>query len=324
MKKLLAILLTLAVMCSFGVSALAADTEVTTLTWEAVAKDAAEIDKDGAFQQIGTYAIWLPSIYMAADLTEERIEQGYLANLVTKDLSSAVMVFADTTDGWSTLDDLAKEYNEAGMEAEVINVNGLPALLYTNTESDTINVAFLEGEDTTLNFSFYPYSDENVEALSYYMIASIQRSLLWETVKDVAAQVDKDGKLVKIADTGLAMWIPSALEEVELTEEDVKNGSVAYLSTWDDSASVNIFTWGEDLDLVGLLKYYAGNGVDDAEVVLINGIKAVAVTDEENDCLIIDYTMDNGSALEFSFWPASDEDFAQVALLMASSIQEAK
>ncbi|MBQ5787595.1 MAG: hypothetical protein IIW12_05270 [Oscillospiraceae bacterium] len=324
MKKLLAILLTLAVMCSFGVSALAADTETTTFTWEAVQKDAAEVDKDGQFAQIGTFGIWIPSIYTAADLTEERIEQGYLANLVTKDLSSAVMAFTDTADGWSNLDDLAKQYNEAGMEAEVVNVNGLPALLFTNAESDTINVSFLESDDTTVTFSFYPYSDENVAALSYLMISSIQRCLFWETVKDAAAQVDKDGKLVKIADTGLAMWVPSVMVEGELTEEDVNNGSICYLAPVDDSASVNIFTWGEDMDLVGLVKYYAGNGVDDAEIVVINGIKAVMAGDEENDCIVIDYPMENGSVLEFSFCPASDEDFAQVALLMASSIQEAK
>ena len=324
MKKLLAILLTLAVMCSFGVSALAADTETTTFTWEAVQKEAVEADKDGQFAQIGSFGIWIPSIYTAADLTEERIEQGYLANLVTKDLSSAVMAFTDTADGWSNLDDLAKQYNEAGMEAEVVNVNGLPALLFTNAESDTINVSLLQSEDETITFSFYPYSDENVAALSYLMISSIQRCLFWETVKDTAAQVDKDAKLVKIADTGLAMWVPSALVEGELTEEDVKNGYIAYLSTLDESDSVGIYTWGENMDLVGLVKYYAGNGVDDAEIVMINGIKAVMSSDEENDCMLVDYPMEDGSVLEFSFCPASDEDFAQFALLMASSIQEAK
>ncbi len=104
----------------------------------------------------------------------------------------------------------------------------------------------------------------------------------------------------------------------------MNNGSICYLAPVDDSASVNIFTWGEDMDLVGLVKYYAGNGVEDAEIVMINGIKAVMAGDEENDCIVIDYPMDNGSVLEFSFCPASDEDFAQVALLMASSIQEAK
>ena len=118
--------------------------------------------------------------------------------------------------------------------------------------------------------------------------------------------------------------VPSVLLDVELTEEDVKNGSICYLAPLDDSASVNIFTWGENLDLAGLLKYYADNGIKDAEIVVINGIKAVMAGDEANDCMIIDYPMDNGSALEFSFCPASDKDFAQVALLMASSIQEAK
>ena len=51
MKKLLAILLTLAVLCSVSVSAFAADTDVATFTFEEVAEDLYEMDEDGEFHR---------------------------------------------------------------------------------------------------------------------------------------------------------------------------------------------------------------------------------------------------------------------------------
>ena len=73
MKKLLAILLTLAVLCSVSVTALAADTDVQTFVYTDVAEDLAEIDEDGAFHQVGNYVIWLPSFFEEKELSEERV-----------------------------------------------------------------------------------------------------------------------------------------------------------------------------------------------------------------------------------------------------------
>ena len=324
MKKLIAILLTLAVLCSFGVSALAADTEVTQFTWEKVEKDAAEIDPDGAFGQVGPYCLWLPSFYAAQDLSQERINQGYVANIEAADRSSAILVFTDTNEEKADLETLAKAYADAGMEAEVVKVNGTPAMLYTNTESDTINVMYLEGEDMTLTFSFYPYSDEGFQGLSYVMISSLHPALSWTTYEEAAAKVDPNAQIVDISETGLSMWLPSAFVDNELTEEDVEEGYVAYLTTEDESASVAVYTWGENETIESIMKYYAEEKGDDvAQAVIINGIKAVIAGDEEKDLMLVDFTMDNGKSLEFSFWPASDANFAQIAYLMMASIQAA-
>ena len=325
MKKLIAILLTLAVLCSFGVSALAADTEVTEFVWEKVADDAAEIDADGGFIQVGTYALWLPSFYEAQELSQERINQGYVANIVAADASSAVMAFTDTNEEKADLDALAAAYNGAGLEAEVVKVNGAPALLYINEESDTINVMYPQTEDTTLTFAFYPYSDEGFASLVPYLISSLHQSLVWALFEDAAAQVDPNGQIVDIGESGLSIWLPSALSEVELTDEDVEKGMVAYLTTEDESAGLSIYTWGENLDFDGLVKYYEENGytADDYDVVLVNGIKTLMVSDTENDSALLDYVLEDGTVLEFCFFPASDEGFAQVAMIMMASIQAA-
>ena len=323
MKKLIAILLTLAVLCSFGVSALAADTEVHEFVWDKIATDTAEIDPDGGFHQVGGYCIWLPSFYASQDLSQERINQGYVANIEAADRSSAILVFTDTNEEKADLEALAKAYTGAGFEAEVVRVNGIPAVLYVNTEADTINVMYLEGEDATLTFSFYPYSDEGFAGLSHVMISSLQRSLVWALVEDIAAQVDPNGQIAEIGDSGFGLWVPSVLTDVPLTEEDVENGMVAFLQTEDESASVAIFIWGENYDFDKLVKYYEDEGFaeEDVEVVLINGFKAVAVNDEKNDCVLVDYLLEDGRVLEFSFWPASDEGFAQLSSLMIASIQ---
>ena len=325
MKKLLAILLTLAVMCSLGVSAMAADaeTDVTECTWEAVEKDAADIDKDGAFVQIGPYSIWLPSIYAAQELSQERIDQGYVANIVAADQSSAVMVFTDTNEEKADLEALAKAYTGAGLDAEVIKVNGVPAMLYADKDSDTINVLYPQDEETTLTFSFYPYSDEGFSALSYVMISSIQPSLDWASFQDTAAEVDKNAQFVEISETGLAMWLPSAFSDTELTDEDIEDGFVAYLTTADESASVSVYTWGENETIDSILKYYADKN-QEAQPVLINGIKAVVASNTEKDLTLVDYTLGDGKSLEFSFWPASDEGFAPISYLMIASLQAAE
>ena len=47
------------------------------------------------------------------------------------------------------------------------------------------------------------------------------------------------------------------------------------------------------------------------------------VSDTENDSALLDYVLEDGTVLEFCFFPASDEGFAQVAMIMMASIQAA-
>lgn len=338
MKKLIAILLTFAVLCCFGVSALAADTEVHKYVWEEIATDAAKIDPDGGIkggiQQVGSYCIWLPSFYAAQDLSQERINQGYIANFVSADQSSAVMAFNDTNEEKTDLETLAEAYTDAGLEAEVVRVNGIPALQYVNTESDTVNIMYLEGENATLTFSFYPYSDEGFADLCDVMISSLRRSLVWAQVEDTAARVDPNGKIAKIGNTNLGLWVPSVLTNYELTEEEmVEFGELAFLAAEDGPGSLDIYIddslefyldlmWG-GRDIDSLLKYYESedSAEEDVVVVMINGIETVVVNDVKDEYTVVNLPLIDGSILAFYFSGVSDESFAQLSSLMIASIQ---
>ena len=58
----------------------------------------------------------------------------------------------------------------------------------------------------------------------------------WEDVAEIAAEVDSEAQFFLIGETGMAMWIPSVFHDVELTQEDVDAGMVAFLSTEDADA----------------------------------------------------------------------------------------
>lgn len=328
MKKLLAILLCLAVMCSLSVTAMAADakSDVTQFVWDEVKSDVDEIDKDGAFHQIGSYVIWLPSFYEEQELSAERLEQGYVANILAFDQSSAVMAFTDINEEKADLETLAKAYTGAGLDASVVEVNGLPAMLYIDESSDTCNLLFLEGEEkeNEMVFSFYPYSDEDFQILVSLLLRTIQPGVVWDHMKEYADRVDKNGVLAQIGDYDYAIWVPSVLENTDLTEEEIADGYVAYLMPSDESAGVSFYTWeNTDKDTIKSLQdYYLSEGYEDTEVSLINGIQAVTYTDEEYDSLYVVFLLSEDEVMSISFWPASDEGFEEIAMLMASSIQK--
>jgi len=325
MKKLLAILLTLAVLCSVSVSAFAADTDVTTFTFAEVAEDLAEIDADGLIHQVGGYVLWLPSFFEEQELSDERIEQGYIANIMAADESAAVIAFTDTNEEGADLETLAKAYTGAGLEAEVVEVNGVPGMLYVDETSDTLNLLFLEGEDKKGEtvISFYPLSDEGFSSLASMVLRTVQPGILWSSVEEIAATVDENAEFRSVGDYGVAMWVPSVFEGIELTDEDIENGYIAGLKTADDSAEVWIYTWdNEDNDTLESLKeYYLEKGCEDADIGMINGIRVITHSDTEDDTMNAAVLLDNNQFLQFCFWPASDEDFATIVKLMVSSLQ---
>lgn len=324
MKKLLAILLTLAVLCSVSVCAFAADTDTMVFTWEDVAEDLADIDEDGAFHQVGDYVLWLPSFFEDQELSDERLEQGYIANIMATDESAAVIAFTDTNEEGADLEVLAEAYTGAGLEAEVVEVNGKPAMLYVDESSDTLNLLFLKEDDNTAEtvISFYPLSDEGFSSLAAMVLNTVQPGILWSTVEEFAAMVDEDADFYQIGDYDLAMWIPSPLGETELTDEDIENGYIAYLMTDDgeDGVSVTV-TPAEGVTLKELKEFYEEEGIEGVELGLINGIPVLTYTYDETDSMNALFMSDDDEFMQVSCWPASDDNFSTVATLIMSSIQ---
>ena len=150
--------------------------------------------------------------------------------------------------------------------------------------------------------------------------------LNWEDFADTAAEVDSDGQFFYVGDTGMAMWIPSVFHDVELTQEDVDAGMVAFLSTEDADAFVTVMFMdleGSTFDDV-YANILADSDYTEVDLSVINGLPAITYAYEENDTIIAAFVNDEGGVLQFMFSPKSNEGFAAVAFIMMASIQIAE
>ena len=153
--------------------------------------------------------------------------------------------------------------------------------------------------------------------------AGEELEISWEDIAPMAKEIDPDGAFYLVGETGLKMWIPAIFIEEELTEEDIDDGMVLFLSTADGSAYVAV----NHVDLEGgtLEDGYAGLLLDDqysdVEMGKINGLKVLSYTNVENDMTGLSFIDSDGYMIQFLFYPQSDEGFSAVAAIMGASIQ---
>ena len=144
----------------------------------------------------------------------------------------------------------------------------------------------------------------------------------WADVEPSVAEAGIEGNLVSVSDLGVKMFVPTIFQEVELTEDDVNNGYICYLTTEDGSAKVAVMY--ANLEGASLEDYMAALpevGATEVEMGVINGIPVVTYKMPENDTLNVAMLTDAGYGIEFLFAPASDEGFQSVAAIMSASIQ---
>ena len=145
----------------------------------------------------------------------------------------------------------------------------------------------------------------------------------WADFAEAVAANGIEGDIYPISDLGVSMFIPNVFQEVELSEEDVQNGYLCYLTTEDQSAAVAVMY--ANLGSASLEDYAATLpevGATDIDNCVINGIPAVSYQMPENDTVNVAMLTDTGYGIEFVFSPASDEGFQTVAAIMTASIQK--
>jgi hypothetical protein len=150
--------------------------------------------------------------------------------------------------------------------------------------------------------------------------------LNWEDFAEVAVELDSDAQFFYVGDTGLAMWIPTAFHDVELTQEDVDAGMVAFLATEDADAFVTIMFMdlkGSTFDDV-YANILADSTYTEVDKGVVNGLPAITYVYEEGDTMTLALINDEGGVLQFMFSPKSNEGFALVASIMMASIQIAE
>ena len=146
----------------------------------------------------------------------------------------------------------------------------------------------------------------------------------WEDIAEGVEQSGIEGDFYSVSDVGLVMWIPSVLIENELTAEDMADGMILFLAS--EEGDGFMFVNYMDLEGATLEDAYEGlleePGYEDVEMGLINGLKALTYTAAEYDMMGLSFIDENGYMIQFLFFPMSNEGFAQLATIMAASIQE--
>ncbi len=148
--------------------------------------------------------------------------------------------------------------------------------------------------------------------------------LNWADVAGVeeAKELIDSGEFVVFDEIACKFWVPSVLEAQELTDEDTEEGYIGYFTTEEEDAVASVML--VDVDGMTLEEYKAElEGMDDVSGVadaVINGMECVGYDVEDDDVTCVAFATESGSILEFTFYPASDEDFSSVAAVMMASI----
>ena len=174
MKKLLVMLTLLCVaLLPFAVMA---ETATETITWDEVGApmaEAAGIEGDFYAMEELNLAIWLPDELNEVEITEEDAAEGILSVLTDEEGSCALIITCVNQEG-ITLEELLASAIEDGMkEPELVNINGLDALCYTDAENNAGCIALVYTDGDVVIFSFTPIDVEGADVIFGLIMSSL-------------------------------------------------------------------------------------------------------------------------------------------------------
>jgi len=144
--------------------------------------------------------------------------------------------------------------------------------------------------------------------------------LSWETARRAIQTAKLNGGFVQIGDYNLMIWVPENLiEQQELPDDSY----IAWFATADRSAEVGVqvMDMGQSFSLEKYEEQLGEQGLHDYGMYVINGFNGLVFANEETDNLSVAFVTGDTEAIYFSFYPASDDNFNQLALVMLASIQ---
>ena len=309
--------------------------EVTDFNWAETKKVLDEADISGdyvSFDEAGM-KVWIPDLYEETELTEEDIQNEYLGWYVSEEQEDGEygQIGIGLYDmGADSIDQYIEGLKEAGYDsAEHVTVNGMDGALhfinedgYSIQREDASEEASAQSDDESADEEAEAQSDSDSEE------SGDVTEYNWEDVEsmDGADEMLSYGKFITLDEINCKVWVPvKAMQEVSLSDEEKEDGSVACFVTEDEEDAFRI----QYVDASGMtLEKYKDilenmDGASEVEDVIINGVQGVAYVVKDQDSCHVAFTTDYGYILEFSWAPASNEDYAALIAIMMSSIQEA-
>lgn len=137
-------------------------------------------------------------------------------------------------------------------------------------------------------------------------------SVSWAEVEPTVEANGWEGEFITLDMVGLQLWLPSFLEEYELTEEDVEDyGFIAYFTDEDEVFSLGVTLNDAGATFEDYLAYLTELEVQALQIVNVNGTDFISYTytsDDDVTSNVVSLINADGSILEFAF-SAGDADF---------------
>ena len=343
MKRILAALMAAMLIVLPGKFASARAEAVPQLRWTTYESLAQNDDVPGQFHELKDTGvrIWIPDVFKSVEITGEYAESGLVGAFSLDGGAGFVQVALLEGGDQVTIQSLQADMREEGLLPTESELNGLEAVSCFIPDTDAYGLMVMYEPGRFLQFFFYPISNSGMSTLTSIMAASIQKegltppptrppvekeitSLRWKEVREKAAEVDPDGKLIQIGDLNLCLWVPSIFDAYRASEE--KKGQVACFTTPDSEMTVAVTTvYGAGITMEMWQDALIKGGYTDAAVITVNGIQAVTYSDTANDTMNMICEMDGSmDVMQLTFSPASNKAFSTLSALMIASIQSFK
>ena len=172
MKRTIAVLMTILMLCCVNAYAETADTAI-----QEIAFDETTAAYEGAwvnFEDDG-FMLYLPTDWVDVEITDEMLASGtyYAATSADGAYAMAVAYTADT--GVTTNEEIAAQLTASGYEnVTQLTINGIGVVGFDITAQDVSGMSFADGEGGMYVFSFTPASDETFAPIGQTIISSLE------------------------------------------------------------------------------------------------------------------------------------------------------
>lgn len=153
----------------------------------------------------------------------------------------------------------------------------------------------------------------------------------WADFEKVVEKNELEGDFYTLNAVTAQFWVPSFLEQVELTDEDAENGLICYFHDGDKDTYGFFVTYVDGKGMT-LEKYAEEIGKDkaytDVEKLKINGLDAIGYSEVDKELNVtfehVSFVTDDGYIMTYSYWDMADEGYQEMVVIMVSSIQPEK
>jgi hypothetical protein len=148
----------------------------------------------------------------------------------------------------------------------------------------------------------------------------------WADYSQMAASLNLGNNFVTLNNLALKVWMPDTFIEFPVDKDLADQGITSMYSTQDGEAGMIVaLVEGKLNNVYDLPNVFADKNLQDQEFVTLNDFEAFSYTMAgKPEDQYIDFVSEEGSLIEFLFYPANDEKMGKVLQLMAASIQDAE